>query len=162
MMSKSTSSGFRIKGWHVLAGFIAFFGVGIAVNTVFVVQAITTFRGEDVRRSYVQGLSYNDILDDRQAQADLGWQASVNLQDATLLVAIRDDEGQPVSGLQFEARLTHPADMDMDRDLDFSLRSPGLYEAPVVDLPEGRWVLEIASRGERPFSMEYELWQRSP
>ena len=135
--------------------------MGIAVNTVFIVQAITTFRGEDVRRSYVQGLSYNDILDERQAQADLGWQAAVNLQDGTLLVSIRDGEDQPVSDLQFEAHLTHPADMDMDREISFSSTRPGVYEAIVLDLPEGRWVLEITSVGETPFSMEYELWQRS-
>ena len=45
---------FVLRGWHVLAA--AFFGVIIAVNTAF----ITVVRSFPVRRSYTQGLSYNE------------------------------------------------------------------------------------------------------
>ncbi len=69
------SSGFRITGWHVLAGMILFFSTIIAVNAVFISLAVQSFPGEDQRRSYVQGLEYNDVIAQRRAQAALGWTA---------------------------------------------------------------------------------------
>ena len=53
---------FELKGWHVLLILMAFFGVMFSVNGVFLYHAITSFPGEDVKKSYVQGLNYNDTL----------------------------------------------------------------------------------------------------
>ena len=80
-------SKFRLKGWHVLAGMIAFFGVIFSVNAFFITTALRTFPGEETRRSYVQGLAYNDVIAERQAQAALGWSAAVNLTQTQVLVA---------------------------------------------------------------------------
>lgn len=52
----------RKAGFKVLLCFLAFFGVCIAVNTVFVYEAVTTFRGETAANPYQTGLHYNDIL----------------------------------------------------------------------------------------------------
>ena len=71
---------FQVRGWHVLTALLAFFGAIIAVNIAFAVIAVRSFPGEDVRRSYVQGLQYNDTLAERRVQQALGWQASADLR----------------------------------------------------------------------------------
>lgn len=161
-MTDTSKPGFTLKGWHVLAGFVAFFAVGIAVNIIFVVQAVTTFRGEEVERSYMQGLSYNDVLAAREAQSELGWQAVVNRDDDRLILSVMDANDQPVRGLELSGTLKHPTDMDLDRVVEFSRTDDGVYETRIEDLTEGRWVLSLRSDLEPPFEMEYELWQRSP
>lgn len=158
-MTNDTPSNFTIKGWHVLAAFIAFFAVGITVNTIFVVQAVQTFRGEEVERSYMQGLAYNDVLDARAAQAELGWTARVNLEDDQLLLLIVTETGEPVQALTWTGQLEHRADMDMDRDIILSDRGEGVYVADLSDVPSGNWRLTASAQSEPPFTLEHEFWR---
>lgn len=151
---------FVIKGKHVLIGLIAFFAVTIAVNAVFITQAVRTFSGEEVERSYMQGLQYNQVIEQRRAQAELGWQAAVNLTGGQILVELSRPDGSPVSGVFLEGALRHPADTALDRSLAFRERESGIYVADAADLPEGQWILTARVDGERPFEMERRLWHR--
>ena len=153
-------SKFRLKGWHVLAAFVAFFGVVFTVNAIFITVALDTFPGEETRRSYVQGLAYNDVLAERQAQAALGWSAVTNLTPTQVLVAVNDADGAPVSNLQFTGTLQHPANMQLDRTLAFEELRPGVYAAGVQDLEDGLWTLSAEAEGDTPFALERELWRR--
>jgi nitrogen fixation protein FixH len=159
--SAEKDSGFRIKGWHVLAGMVGFFGVIFTVNAIFITVALDTFPGEDTRRSYVQGLAYNDVLDQRAAQAELGWSASANLTAERVLIEVRDADGAPVRSLRLTGTLRHPADMDLDRALTFTELRAGVYAAGVADLPEGRWELNAEAEGDTPFAVAADLrWRR--
>lgn len=151
---------FRLKGWHVLAGMIAFFGVIIAVNTVFITLALGSFPGEETRRSYVQGLAYNDVLAEREAQAALGWSAAANLTETQVLIAVTDAQGDPVSNLALTGALQHPADMENDQVLAFEELRPGVYAAGVQGLAQGQWRLTAEAEGDIPFALERELWRR--
>lgn len=151
---------FVIKGHHVLFGLIGFFGVTIAVNVLFITLALRTFSGEDTPRSYVQGLEYNEVIEARRMQAEIGWQAAVYLEDEQVFVALESAEGEPVSGVFLEGRLRHPADTALDRPLAFHEREPGVYVAEARDLPEGVWILTAQVDGARPFEMEHRLWRR--
>ena len=154
-------TGFRLKGWHVLAAFVGFFGVVFSVNAFFITKAFETFPGEDTRRSYVQGLAYNDVLEERAAQAELGWSASANLTAERVLVEVRDEAGEPVRGLRLAGTLRHPANMQLDRDLTFTEVRSGVYAAGVADLGEGRWELNAEAEGDTPFAVEADLrWRR--
>lgn len=151
---------FVIKGRHVLFALLGFFAVIIAVNLVFIIMAVRTFSGEEVSRSYMQGLEYNQVIEARRAQAELGWQAGVNLADGEVLVEISRPGGSPVSGLFLEGSLRHPADTELDRALAFREREAGLYVAQAADLPDGQWILTARVEGDRPFEMEHRLWRR--
>ncbi|MEL7028643.1 MAG: FixH family protein, partial [Pseudomonadota bacterium] len=105
---------FQLKGWHVLAALLSFFGTVFAVNAVFVTQAVRTFPGEQVEKSYLQGLEYNKVLEERAAQTALGWTASLDraeIADGGLRLAVRvtDANGAPVPGLQVNGVLRRPA-----------------------------------------------------
>ncbi|TGY90583.1 hypothetical protein E5163_05545 [Marinicauda algicola] len=151
---------FVVRGRHVLFALVGFFAVVIAVNAVFIAFAVKTFSGEEVERSYVQGLEYNRVIEARRAQAELGWQAAVNMTGGQVLVEIARPDGSPVGGLFLEGALRHPADTGLDRPLAFRERETGLYVAEVSDLPEGQWILSAHVDGERPFEMEHRLWHR--
>ncbi|WP_439635822.1 FixH family protein [Oceanicaulis sp.] len=161
LSATEAAPGFRIKGWHVLAAMIMFFSVIIGVNTVFITLAMRSFPGEDQRRSYVQGLEYNDIIAQRRAQAALGWTAAVNLAEDRVLIRVTDAEDAPVMGLALDGVLRHPASTDLDHVLVFSEARPGVYSAPVEDLPLGSWTLHAeAVDADAPFVLERELWRR--
>lgn len=152
--------GFTIKGWHVLAGMVGFFAIIISVNAVFITLAMQSFPGEETQRSYVQGLAYNQVLDARETQADLGWSASANLTESRVLVEVRDADGDPVNALRLTGSLRHPADMDLDRPLTFTEVRAGVYAAGVSDLSAGRWRLEAQAAGDTPFAVEADLQWR--
>ncbi|WP_158025578.1 FixH family protein [Maricaulis sp. W15] len=147
-----------LRGWHVLIMIIAFFGVTIGVNAAFITLAVQTHPGEDVPRSYVQGLNYNDTLDRRDAQAALGWQARINLVERDLLVAISDAQGAPVGNLALAGTLIHRADTDRDCPLDFTETRPGVYRGSLPCEGSGDWRVEVHTVEGAPFEMVSELW----
>ena len=148
----------EIKGYHVLIAFCAFFGIIIAVNTVFITAAFKSFSGEDVERSYLQGLDYNQTLERRRAQDAMGWQAQVEVEAGEVLIAIQTQAGEPVTGLRLLGRLRHPADTDNDQALEFEAIEPGLYRAAFDPSLSGQWRLVAQTGEETPFDMEHALW----
>ncbi len=147
-----------LRGWHVLVMILLFFGVTIGVNATFITMAVRTHPGEDVPRSYYQGLNYNETLNRRHAQAELGWTARVNVVDTRLLVEVRDAEGAPVSGLLLTGTLIHPTDTGRDCPLAFGEARSGVYEVTLPCADAGQWHLRAVNEGDAPFEMEHELW----
>lgn len=159
----------KIRGAHVLFAMLAFFLTVIAVNVAFVVLALRTFPGEDVRRSYMQGLNYNATLAERRTQAALGWSAAAALvrADDTDLVQVwlRDEDGIPIEGALVSGALRWPTNARLDRDLVFEPRGDGRYVAAAPGLVSGQWVLRArAEQGEsRALDFEAEMtWPPSP
>lgn len=133
----------KLTGWQVLLIFLGFFGVIFAVNGVFLYNAITSFPGEDVQKSYLQGLNYNQTLDARAAQAELGWQAQAGIQSGNMVFMLQDATGQDLSGYPVivEARrLTSDAE---DQVLTLKSIGAGEYQAPVDVLASGQWRMDI-------------------
>ncbi len=143
---------FEIRGWHVLAGMLAFFGAIIAVNVTFAVFAFQTFPGEDVRRSYLQGLNYNTTLADRRAQAALGWRSMTSLRPdpdgAVVEVTLLDRDGAAISGATVNGALQWPTTAQFDRALAFVPAGGGRYVARLGALEHGRWRLRAQAQGE--------------
>jgi nitrogen fixation protein FixH len=157
---------FELRGWHVLVMLLAFFGAVIAVNATFIVYAVASFPGEDVRRSYLQGLEYNATLSERRAQAVLGWQAAATLrggEDGALLeVTLQTRDGAPLEGASLSGDLQWPATSEYDRAVAFISTGEGRYSARLDDLPAGRWRLRAhAERGDGALDFETELTWRS-
>jgi nitrogen fixation protein FixH len=138
--------GFVLKGWHVLAAFILFFGVDIAVNTVFMMSAYKTFPGETSLTPYEDGVAYNATLRQRRAQATLGWKLAAGVQGAGLVrVDASDRSGAPIHGLAVSVRLERPATESGERDLQLRESAPGVYTAGANGLV-GAWDLDVTAR----------------
>lgn len=140
----TSSQPFVLRGWHVLASLLAFFGAVIAVNVAFAIAAVRTFPGEDEPHSYVQGLHYNHTLSERHAQAALGWQATARLlstdRGAAIEVTLATRDGAPVDAA-LEGELERPTDARLDHSLAFERLGAGLYRAEIGPLPPGDWRL---------------------
>lgn len=142
---------FVLKGWHVLTMLLTFFGVVIAMNVAFITLAVQSFPGEDVKRSYVQGLEYNKTLEARARQAALGWQADARFTGSALAPALSitftDRSGAPVRDLTIEATLRRPTTDRHDITLTFTQDAPGVYRADLAALAAGAWKLRGQAEG---------------
>jgi nitrogen fixation protein FixH len=166
MNTRTGPGSWELKGWHVLAGMLAFFAAIIAVNVGFAIVAVDSFPGEDVRRSYLQGLNYNDALAERRRQAALGWQAHAATENEAgqtrLVVMLRDREGRPLSGVAVSGELRWPADERLDRALTFAPDGEGRYVAAIEDLRPGYWRLRARAAGADSAALDFEAEFASP
>lgn len=145
---------FELKGGHVLAVMLAFFGITIAVNAVFAVYAVSTFSGEDVSKPYMRGLEYNRTLAAREAQAKLGWSAEIDAargggSSIEVTVKIWASGGTPKAGLTVRATLRRPIDASLDRTIALAAVEAGIYRAVLKDISPGQWdVIVLAKSSE--------------
>ena len=141
----------EVRGWHVLLVILGFFGAIIAVNVTFAVLAFQSFPGEDVRRSYLQGLNYNQTLAQREAQAAHGWHATTDLRTgsngAVLEVVLTTRDGEAVTGVELSGLLQWPTTSQFDRELRFEPAGEGRYLAHLGALESGRWRLRAHAQG---------------
>ncbi len=151
---------FELKGVHVLAVLLGFFGVTFAVNGIFITYAVSTFSGEDVDKPYLRGLAYNETLDERAAQAALKWTASVYVvregaSDAVVTVSVRGADGKPRSGLTVEAALRRPTDARLDQTLTLEYAGDGVYRGTAKNIAAGQWdVIARTTANGSPFEAE--------
>jgi nitrogen fixation protein FixH len=128
----------ELKGRHVLAIFVAAFGVIIAVNLTLAWQAVATFPGVEVQNSYVASQQFDR---DRAAQEALGWRLTPEYSDGVLSLAFTDAKGLPaeIAGLSvLVGRATAARD---DRRPQFT-RYGDRFVAPLTLAP-GKWLLRV-------------------
>jgi nitrogen fixation protein FixH len=151
---------FTLKGAHVLGGLLLFFAAIIAINIAFAVAAVRTFPGEDERRSYIQGLRYNDVLAERRAQALTGWQAQSQLAysetGVRLIVSLHDANGAAIERAAIDAVLRWPPNESGDRSLQFTHLGQGRYGAELGALRAGRWDLRARAQDEHGGTLNFE------
>lgn len=139
-------AGFRVRGWHVLAGVSAFFAVVIAVDASFTVLALRTFPGQVSVTPYEDGLFYNRRIAQLEAQERLGWRAAAGAEPGQVVLDFRDRQGQPLSGLAVGGRLQRPATEAGRVDLRFAETSPGRFVATTGRI-SGAWDLSVEAKG---------------
>ncbi len=151
-----------IEGRHVLLGLIAFFGVMVLVNAVFLYFAVSTFSGGDTSNPYQKGLHYDETLEAAKRQAERGWRTELAYDNRTgrLTLTVLDQAVAPITGLHVGAKLGRPATDREDRRVILKESDTGVYTAS-LDLAPGVWVIAIASRREgEDHDSAYRLKQR--
>ncbi len=132
-----------LRGIHVFWLIVAFFAITISVDVFFIIRAVNTFPGEQVKNSYVLGLDFNREIERREAQRKLGWTAQAGLVEQALLVRLSSVSG-PVTGLRVEAQVLMPG--RGERTLELAERAPGEYAAPLDLAGSHRLELEIVAK----------------
>jgi nitrogen fixation protein FixH len=130
-----------LRGHHVLAGFLAFFGVVLAVNGAMIYSAISTHTGLVAIEPYRKGLRYNDRIAAGERQDRLGWTVALDVRlDGTVLLRLSETDGQPVRNLKISAVLGRPSTNQHDISLTLVEKEAGAYAAVIPPLAEGSWL----------------------
>ncbi|MDE2578349.1 MAG: FixH family protein [Hyphomicrobiales bacterium] len=143
------SGGRELKGWHVLAILLAFFGTVASVNFVMIRSALATFSGEVTKHPYEEGLAYNKQIAAATVQNGLGWVVDAHAtRDAGGMAAVdyrvRDKSGAPVAGLDARLHFAWPTDMKRDKHVMLAETAPGVYTVR-EPLGAGAWDLEFSA-----------------
>lgn len=156
----------EIRGGHVLLAMIAFFGTIIAVDSVLIYKAVSTFGGVENVNAYRDGLAYNKRIALDAEQAALGWSDRVEAQGTPLRlrVSLEDRDGASLVRRHVVADVGRPATNRFDRTLKLAEVAPGVYEAALAEAGPGTWVvdlrvLESAEEGAKPaYQVRRRLW----
>ena len=125
-------------GRHMLAIFIVFFGIVIAVNFSVARIALHSFSGVVVENSYVASQQFNGWLKDAKTERALGWSALVSRDSTGRLKVVTT--GMP-AGTKLTALLRRPLGKPDDRTEALREVAPGLYQSQEID--PGRWLVRI-------------------
>lgn len=145
----SKDSDFRISGKHVLLGMVLFFGGIMAANGWMAYQAVKTFDGLEREDPYRRGKDYNQVIEEAQKQAALGWQvemvAEISGVDAfvRLNVTMRDKTGVPLNGLDGVALFWRPVDDGLDVETMLIQQGNGLYVGEIQLPAHGQWDVRL-------------------
>lgn len=155
-----------LRGGHVLAMAVAFFGIVFAVNGVFLFAALSTHTGVIANEPYRNGLAYNSRIADGDEQAALGWRETVILAlDGRLSLHLTDQDGMPVRGLRIEATIGRPSTSRFDKSAVLAEGADGSYAAQFNTREGGGWIVTIearASGSDAPkFRSRRRLWLNS-
>ena len=137
----------ELKGGHVLAMIIAFFGVIIAVNMVMAYLANSTWSGLVVENGYVASQNFHNDLAKAKAQEALGWNVGFAFDKDSVKVTFADAKGEKLDRLTLAGKLQRTVTDKEDQVLAFSWMGSGTYAAP-ARLAPGLWEVEIDGKGD--------------
>ena len=137
----------ELKGGHVLAMIIAFFGVIIAVNMVMAYLANSTWSGLVVENGYVASQNFHNDLARARAQEALGWNVGFSYDKDSVKVTFADAKGAKLDKLTLTGKLQRTVTDKEDQVLAFGWMGSGTYTAP-ARLAPGLWEVEIDGRGD--------------
>lgn len=130
-------------GRTVLYWIMGFFAVFIIVDAIFVYIAVTTHTGVIAEHSYEKGLAYDENLAEAKRQEALGLQVETSFKNDTLLLSLKDKEGQAIENATVTAHLIRPVQAGYDFETPLQHVGDGLYEAkPQLPL-KGLWEADL-------------------
>ena len=148
-MTTMTETGFTLKGPHVLAMLLLFFGTVFGVNFYMARAAIQTFSGLEADKPYQDGLKYNDVIAAAREQAERKWKVEAKVEaqaDGVLLhVTQQDGTGVATPDLVIRAIFMHPADRRRDVAVILKPTGEGMFSAS-APISAGRWDLQIEAQ----------------
>lgn len=175
-MSQATPTEKTVKTWHqpwknpFVLFWLAILITVLAVNFFMVSMAIVTNPGLVNSSPYKKGADYEKILEQRKAEALLGWHVDAqwpNLSqgaEATLTVHATDKAGHAITADHAVLYAYRPADLHDDFVVQLKpLGADGVYQAPVTFAKKGKWVWVVeVQQGQDKSSASGELMVADP
>ena len=134
--------------WAIVAAFV----VIAAVNGGLVYFALESWPGLTTYHAYDEGLAYNQVIDETQKEAKLGWALAIAyVPDAkgslhgSLVVDAGAKDGTPLSALAIKAELVRPLGQVETIPLSLTHTSAGHYAAPVTLPLAGQWDVYVTA-----------------
>lgn len=154
----------KITGKTVILAMIAFYGVIISVNSLFIFFAIDTWPGLTTEDSYKKGLAYNQTIDAAAKQSAMGWNSIVTVDaatntDKTIIIRMTEDADTPIGKLVVTAKMERAVGDHKTQIITLSETAPGEYSGTFKEPAEGRWIAEINAVGSNnaSFRMKHQV-----
>lgn len=144
----------RKAGRRVLAYILAFFGVVIVANGIFIYAALKSWSGLETKDAYERGLAYNETLRAAEEQIAQGWTLDLSVEKASpgegaVSALLRDASGVGIDGLAVTVRFVRPVAEGYDRTVALAPVGEGRYRADVALPMAGQWDARVLATGER-------------
>ena len=124
------------KGTWVLMSFVAFFGVIIAVNSIFITNALSSYSGVITENPYRKGIAYNQVLQAVEEQPTL--EQSASYKDGVLYWNLLDEHDQPLTA-DVHVNMVLAIKDGFDYQLPLEQSDPGRYHAAINTAHKGLW-----------------------
>ncbi len=129
------------KDKWILVYFVLFFGLIIAVNSVFIYFAINSHSGVIIDKPYEKGLSYDETLDKAKSQPKLKDQ--ISFKNDVLVWSLKDEQGKPIEYAVVEASLIREVQDGHDYKVALEHEGGGVYKAKLNAPLKGRWKVRL-------------------
>ncbi|MGL4286252.1 MAG: FixH family protein [Phreatobacter sp.] len=145
------SAGRPLTGRTVLVLLLGFFGVIVAVNAVMATFAVGTMPGTVTDNGYRASQRFNTELEAARVRAAQGWAVEAHVERAvgraaTLSLALRKADGQPIGDLELSALLVRPTEPAADRIFTLTDAGEGRYSGIAEAVAPGAFDLVITGR----------------
>ncbi len=140
--------------------FVAGFAVMLVANGIMITVALNTWTGLGTENPYEKGVNYNDSLTAARVQAARGWQHELKVerrapQSARLVVALLDQNRQPVFADTVVASVVRPTHEGWDFEAQLDGKGAGRYSADIEFPLPGQWdVRVVAWRGAESYQAQ--------
>lgn len=133
------------KGLWIPWSFVGLFGVVIAVNAAMIWFAIDSWTGLEREDAYRFGLDYNETLEARAAQKELGWKIRFALDPETgaLTLGVHDKDDRLLDADQATAFLRRPSDAADDFEQALEKVAKGVFSGAIAWPKAGAWDMRI-------------------
>ena len=135
---KTFSMAKPITGRHILAMFVAFFGVVAAVNILMATAATRSWTGLVVENSYVASQHFNDDVAALRKSAELGVTHRLHIEHGKLVLSLQGADGKPLDAENVQIQFERPFGKTREQNLVATRIAPGQFEAP-ASLAAGIW-----------------------
>lgn len=139
----SSSKKDKLIPWY----FVAFFIFVFIVNAIMATLATRTYTGTITDHPYEKGIAYNNVIAAEKVQEQLGWKATIELNDSVLHVVLYDENGNELEPQKVTAHFMRPTQAGMDFEAELKGGKAN------VQFPEkGQWDVRIfATMGEHTY-----------
>ena len=128
--------------------FFAFFAVVLSANAALVYFAVQSWTGLEYSGYYLKGLRYNETIAAVADQKALGWSGDVSViarghRQILLTVAMRDRNGDPLTGARTTASFRRPTHAGHDFRVELPTTGIGVYGRTLTVPLAGQWQVQI-------------------
>ena len=144
-MTADSAAAIAFRNRYLWLVFPMMFAVVLTANIVLVYFALASWPGLAFENPSERGRKFNQVLQAEEKESGLGWQLSVRHVGDSIVVALSDASGAPLTDATLSATLARPLGQIADRPLDLRAEAPGIYRAQIVLGAPGQWEVRIAA-----------------
>ena len=133
-----------LRGRQVFLMFLAFFGVIVTVNMIFMTYALKTHSGVVTDKPYEKGLAHDAYL--AKAQSQPKWNTGFTFENNILRVSLKNEENEPLNSANVNVYFMRPIKSGDDFTMQMRYVGGGIYEIAPEFPHIGAWNIKLDTK----------------